>query len=98
MNLPESVLILAPHPDDDIIGAGGLLSLMSRNGKSCNVVYGTIDEPRAKEAVAALKSISENIIVTSLYSHVDRMLSQIPDYQIISDLEKVIEIFYNEEI
>jgi LmbE family N-acetylglucosaminyl deacetylase len=93
MTLPESVLILAPHPDDDIIGAGGLLSVMSRNGKRCKVLYGTTNEPRAKEAVAALNSISNDILVESLYANIDKMLPSISIHDFINHLEQVINEF-----
>ena len=37
LNDIESVLIVAPHADDEVIGAGGLISFMKDRGKKVNV-------------------------------------------------------------
>lgn len=37
----DKVLVLAPHPDDDVIGCGGLLKYLSENGSSIKVIYFT---------------------------------------------------------
>lgn len=37
----EKVLILSPHPDDDVIGAGGLIKYLSDGGSSIKVIYFT---------------------------------------------------------
>src|ERR1700750_675330 len=34
----ERLLVLAPHPDDEVIGCGGLISLHSRRGRPVDVV------------------------------------------------------------
>lgn len=41
MLLGESILVLAPHPDDEVIGCGGFLALARREGKSISVVIAT---------------------------------------------------------
>lgn len=33
------ILVLAPHPDDDILGCGGTMRLISKNGGKIKVVY-----------------------------------------------------------
>lgn len=71
--LPGNVLVIAPHPDDDIIGAGGTMALLAQAGKQVfslyvsdgtnfpgAVLWGTKDEIkvcRQQEALAALKII-----------------------------------------
>lgn len=37
----KNVLVLAPHPDDDIIGCGGTLNMYRQNGATITVVYMT---------------------------------------------------------
>jgi LmbE family N-acetylglucosaminyl deacetylase/glycosyltransferase involved in cell wall biosynthesis len=37
----ERLLVLAPHPDDEVIGCGGLLALHLRDGRSARVVIAT---------------------------------------------------------
>ncbi|MGZ8869279.1 MAG: PIG-L family deacetylase, partial [Thermoanaerobaculia bacterium] len=47
--LGERLLVLAPHPDDEVIGCGGLLALHLRAGRSVRVVIAT-DGSRATGA------------------------------------------------
>ena len=70
---PGNVLIVAPHPDDDVIGAGGTMALLAQAGKQVFSLYvtdgssfpgstsrGTTEQLRALrqgEALAALKAV-----------------------------------------
>jgi LmbE family N-acetylglucosaminyl deacetylase len=70
---PGNVLIVAPHPDDDVIGAGGTMALLAQAGKQVFSVYVTdgssfpgaaswgttkqIIALRQREALAALKGV-----------------------------------------
>ncbi|WP_235830846.1 bifunctional PIG-L family deacetylase/class I SAM-dependent methyltransferase [Arthrobacter cheniae] len=42
--LPERFILLAAHPDDETLGAGGLLARLARNGVRCDVVVLTDGE------------------------------------------------------
>lgn len=37
----DKVLVLSPHPDDDVMGCGGLLSMLSESGAKIKVIYFT---------------------------------------------------------
>ncbi len=61
-------LIIAPHPDDDVIGAGGMMALLARSRRPVAVVYVTSGAPagrkcsgvariRRMEAVKALRAV-----------------------------------------
>ncbi len=57
-----SCLVLAPHPDDESLGCGGLLSLLRDKEKEVNVIFitdGSMSHPRSQkfspEALAALR-------------------------------------------
>ncbi|MBV9209253.1 MAG: PIG-L family deacetylase, partial [Acidobacteria bacterium] len=51
---PQSLLVVAPHPDDEVIGCGGLLASHARLGGESTVLYLTCSEQRrAEEACAA---------------------------------------------
>jgi LmbE family N-acetylglucosaminyl deacetylase len=51
---PQSLLVVAPHPDDEVIGCGGLLASHSRIGGESTVLYLTCSEQkRWQEAIDA---------------------------------------------
>jgi N-acetylglucosamine malate deacetylase 1 len=39
----ESALIIAPHPDDEVLGAGGLLARLKRMGAAVHVIFACVD-------------------------------------------------------
>lgn len=43
------VLCISPHPDDDVIGCGGTLSMLSNNGSEIHVAYVTSGEKGNRE-------------------------------------------------
>ena len=53
-----NVLVIAPHPDDDIFGCGGTISLHVEQGDKVKIVYltgkGTLREEEAKSAIKVL--------------------------------------------
>src|SRR5579872_3659600 len=61
----ERLLILAPHPDDEVIGCGGLLALHLRDRRSVRVVVATDSREagdaaqRESESIRALASLGE---------------------------------------
>jgi LmbE family N-acetylglucosaminyl deacetylase len=54
-----NVLVVAPHPDDDVIGAGGMMALLSRNSRSVFSLYVTDGRnSRAAQLAAAKKKMA----------------------------------------
>ena len=45
------ILVIAPHPDDDIIGAGGTLIKAKENGANIHVIYVTNGLPDQEGAI-----------------------------------------------
>jgi LmbE family N-acetylglucosaminyl deacetylase len=58
INIPknESILIIAPHPDDEVIGLGGTIQLLKENNCEVHVAYVTTgqSEKKAKIKVEAI--------------------------------------------
>lgn len=48
----ESILVLAPHPDDEVIGCGGVLALAKRDGRAISVVVVTDGTAASNESDA----------------------------------------------
>ena len=48
-----NVLVLSPHPDDDVFGCGGALALHQKNGDKIKIVYLTSNPERKVEATDA---------------------------------------------
>ncbi|MCX6810328.1 MAG: PIG-L family deacetylase [Candidatus Berkelbacteria bacterium] len=53
----DRVLVLAPHPDDDVLGCGGLLKSLSESGSNIKIIYFTDGSRGNREA-----KFSENLI------------------------------------
>lgn len=49
-------MVIAPHPDDEILGCGGTIAKAIKNGREVNVIYlssgDSIEDTREKEALA----------------------------------------------
>ena len=51
-NSVTSCLVLAPHPDDESLGCGGLIALLREKGKDVYVIFitdGSLSHPRSKQ-------------------------------------------------
>ena len=41
---PATVVVIAPHPDDEVLGVGGLLALLARKGTAIHIIAVTDGE------------------------------------------------------
>ena len=56
--LPSRVLVLAPHPDDEVLGCGGMLAFHAARGDEVRVLFLTgAGTPREAEAVNAVSAL-----------------------------------------
>lgn len=57
----KNVLVLSPHPDDDIFGSGGTLLLLSKLGANIHTLYlthGGTKEGQKEEVLSEIKKVS----------------------------------------
>lgn len=91
LNIRENdrILIVAPHPDDESIGCGGLLSLY---GKQCDVVVITDGDNRKVVSDIADVREKEFIKAVSSVEVKDYKCLRIPERQIMQHKKRVSEI------
>lgn len=83
LSLPEarSVIVLAPHPDDEALGCGGTLSLLNGSGASSAVVFLTCGERLRGEpdAEIAAQRVTEARAVSTLLGCAEPLFLNLPD-------------------
>lgn len=100
----KSALIIAPHPDDDVLGVGGLIARLRRNGAAVHVIFACVDgmkhygldhptttEQRDEEirSVSQLLGFEFNV----LYHGRDRIerLDTVPQRELVTAFETAID-------
>lgn len=59
MNIPDSLLIIAPHPDDEVFGCAGLIQRALLQGKNVNVIVLTNGENAYDEELISKQQLKE---------------------------------------
>jgi LmbE family N-acetylglucosaminyl deacetylase len=68
----KKILVLSPHPDDDVLTSGGTLALLARGGNEIHVVVytsgnaGSLDRSMTRERLAAIRQAEEIGAMTTL--------------------------------
>lgn len=90
----EKLLVVAPHPDDESIGCGGLLNKFRGHCDVLLVTTGLLDKPDNKELVQIRQA---EFMSASKVCGVDKtFLFQIPAQQIKNNFEKFLSIDYSQ--
>jgi LmbE family N-acetylglucosaminyl deacetylase len=102
MNLGKKILVVAAHPDDEILGCGGSIIKLQKKNKSIYTVFlsnGVSSRNlknknkeilrRKSAAIKCNKYIKSKII--DFFDYPDNKFDTVPFLNIVKDLEKVIE-------
>jgi len=103
---PGNVLVIAPHPDDDVIGAGGMMALLAQSGRAVFSLYVTdgrnspavpaagkkeVAGLRQREALAALKIVKARGALFLNYS--SRSLTDTKGCAAVNDIGEALSFF-----
>lgn len=99
----KRILIVAPHPDDEILGCGGYILSEKQKGSEILVVYGTIGCNGKLQDISVRKAEADKVCSTigiksiALYEGMDAMLDSVPSVEIISKIDSILEDFRPDE-
>lgn len=84
MDWAERITVLAPHPDDEVIGVGGLLHRAGKAGSQVEILLGSWrTQERLEEAEVAARILGVARVTPLFESSAD----EIPERQLVSVLE-----------
>ncbi|MGE7435180.1 MULTISPECIES: PIG-L deacetylase family protein [Actinomycetes] len=100
----DSVLVLSPHADDEVLGCGGLLSSVSAAGGEVHVVYLSVDgmahygldEPVTYQArLAEIEQVSALLGFSYTVVHGDRQLNErldtLPRRELVDEFQEQLD-------
>lgn len=104
---PRRALVVAPHADDEVLGAGGLMAAAAEGGWEVRVLYATVagcrsahrgDHPSAEarlaevhRALAVLGAAGHDVLFTGEAKHL--RLDTVPQHEMIGWLEREANAF-----
>lgn len=100
----KTIMVIAPHADDEVLGCGGYLLHQVKQGARVVVVLGTIGgvnerqnfEMRLAEATQVNKKLGSELFY--LFKNKDAMLDTVPSLEITAKLDQYIEQYRPDEI
>lgn len=103
-NHRKTIMVIAPHADDEVLGCGGYLLHQVKAGARVVVVLGTIGgvnqrqdfDMRLSEATLVNKRMGSELFY--LFKNKDAMLDTVPSLEITAKLDEYIEQYRPDEI
>ena len=103
-NQQKTIMVIAPHADDEVLGCGGYLLHQVKESARVVVVLGTIgginERQNFEMRYAEAKQVNEKLGAELFYLFKDKdaMLDTVPSLEITSMLDKYIEQYRPDEI
>jgi N-acetylglucosamine malate deacetylase 1 len=67
----QRVLVVAPHPDDEVIGCGGVISRVKRAGGEVHVLFMTVGDTADFTAAGWSTAAERNVEIEQVATHLD---------------------------
>ena len=93
----KSILVIAPHADDEVLGCGAYLFDEAKAGAQIHIVIGTVGGVDKRQSYdARMKELSEvctslNATMDVLFHNEDAYMDMLPDRDVISELDRIID-------
>lgn len=100
----KTIMVIAPHADDEVLGCGGYLLHQVKEGAQVVVVIGTIGGTNERQnfemRIAEAKKVNERLgsKLFYLFKNKDAILDTVPSLEITSKLDEYIEQYRPTEI
>lgn len=93
----KSILVIAPHADDEVLGCGAYLYDEAKSGSDIHVVIGTVGGVDKKQVYETRRKELENVclylgaFVEVLFKGEDAMMDMLPDREVISAIDGIVD-------
>ena len=100
----KTIMVIAPHADDEVLGCGGYLLHQVKEGARVVVVLGTIGGSNARQdfdmRLAEAQKVNERLgsELFYLFKNKDAILDTVPSLEITAKLDQYIEQYRPDEI
>ncbi len=104
INQQKTIMVIAPHADDEVLGCGGYLLHQVKTGARVVIVLGTIGGTNEKQNFemrhTEAKQVNERLGAEwfFLFKDMDAMLDTVPSLEITAKLDNYIEQYRPDEI
>ena len=87
----SKIVVIAPHPDDDILGAGGTLLKAKSLGAEVHIIYVTNGEPFKSENIKKKHSkVCEEAMFTPYFLNFEPKKINVHDNKVIKNVSNII--------
>lgn len=90
--LPNRIMVVAPHPDDEVIGCGGLLARAAREGSQTHVVVVACEDAQ-REVELAHATNTLGVFSTAVLFAGAAFIDHVADHEIVGGIDAELAAF-----